>query len=124
MKRFLIVTLFSILSVPVFAGSKYICKELDSKDDVGRTLILTQVGHAKIEEGKHYNFQLELFQNYNSTPVLSEAVTVTTEDVQVFFKNAKNKRTKLSGTIYLDELDQTSLTIRGPRKLEYRFDCR
>jgi len=55
---------------------------------------------------------------------VSEAVTVTTEDVQVFFKNDENKRTKVSGTIYLDELDQTSLTIQGPRKLEHRFDCR
>lgn len=109
-----------ILTVSTFSfgGTKYICKEITKNSwDNKKTMILTQIGHSSIEESVKYPFLLEVFESGNSRPVLSEKVTVETEDVMFGFSN---KAKKISGMIYLDELEETYLTIG---KKEIRFNC-
>lgn len=117
MKTLLAVIVLSV-STSSFAGIKYICKEITKNSwDNKKTMILTQIGNASVEEGVKYPFQLEVFESGNSRAILSEKVTVETEDVMFGFSN---KAKKISGMIYLDELEETSLTVG---KKEYRFNC-
>ena len=69
------------------------------------------------EEGAKFAFQLEVFEGNSSKAVLSEKVTVETEDVMFGFKNSAKK---ITGMIYLDELDASYLTIKGKTT---HFDC-
>lgn len=105
-------------SITAFAGEKYICKEITENSwDSKKTMILTQVGNIDIKEGVKYNFTLEVYEGNSAKAVVSEKVTVETEDVMFGFEN---KAKKISGMIYLDELDQTWLKVG---KTETRFDC-
>ena len=114
----LLALLVLISSVGAFAGEKYICKQITANSyDNKVTMVVTQVGDAKIEEGKTYSFTLELFETGNSKPLVSEKVTVETEDVMF---SISNKAKKITGMIYLDELDQAWLYV-GTKK--YDFDC-
>lgn len=99
------------------AGTQYICKELQG--DETRTVVLTQVGSRKIVEGKKEPFVLELYKTGQKTPLLVAEGTVETEDVMFNFTSA-DKRTVFG--IYLDELDQSYLTLKG-QKTSY-FDCK
>lgn len=113
-----IFTLLVLVSTSIaFAGEKYICKQITASSEDKVTMIITQIGDAKIEEGKKFAFTLELFEVGNSKPVLSEKVTVETEDVMFAFDN---KAKKIKGMIYMDELDQAWLYV-GTKK--YDFDC-
>lgn len=101
-----------------FAGDKYICKEMTENSwDSKRTMILTQLGNIQIKEGVKYDFKLEVFEGNSSKPIVSEKVTVETEDVMFGFSN---KAKKIEGMIYMDELDQTWLKVG---KSEWHFDC-
>lgn len=105
-------------SISAFAGEKYICKEITENSwDSKKTMILTQVGDIEVKEGVKYTFKLEVYEGNSSKPVVAENVTVETEDVMFGFNN---KAKKISGMIYLDELDQTWLKVG---KNETRFDC-
>lgn len=107
-----------LTSITAFAGEKYICKEITENSwDSKRTLILTQVGNIEINEGVKYTFTLEVFEGNSSKAIVSEKVTVETEDVMFAFSN---KAKKISGMIYMDELDQTWLKVG---KNEWHFDC-
>jgi hypothetical protein len=116
MKLSLVLAL-SILTSVAFAGEKYICTQADSEDFAPKKLVLTQIGHEEVQEGKTHSFKLELFQGRDRKALVSETVSVRTEDVMFSFSN---KSKKISGMIYMDELDQTWLKIG---KEEMHFDC-
>ncbi|MBI2522212.1 MAG: hypothetical protein HYV97_17465 [Bdellovibrio sp.] len=97
------------------AGAKYICKE--KTDYQKQTLILTQVSDREIKEGVKERFVLEVYQGYEKEPRLVTKGYVTTEDVMFSFKSDDKK---VSAMIYLDELDQTSLS-QGRKNTN--FDC-
>lgn len=99
-----------LIGPAAFAGESYVCKEIGRGNHV---LKLTQVGDDDIQEGAKYPFYLELYRGKKF--MHSQYVTVTTEDVMFEFQGHK-----LTGMIYLDELDQTHLTLNAK---EYRFDC-
>src|SRR5688572_18330166 len=107
MKHVLMLAL-SLTSSMAFAGEKFICQQTDGDRYSPKKMILTQIGTAEIREGKPYSFKLEVFEGRGSEAKISETVTVETEDVMFGFKN---KVKKISGMIYLDELDQTWLKV-------------
>lgn len=105
----------ALLSLNAFAGEAYTCTQLDVVGGPGLTLTLTQIGDSEIREGRPYRFHLVLAAP--GAVILDEVATVQTEDVMFSFR-VKSKPIK--GMIYLDELDQTWLTIKGQRM---DFDC-
>lgn len=118
MKKMMIFTALMTLAVSASAqaGQKYICKEISPKLNP-KTLVLTQIGNTRIVEGRQAKFKLEVFVKNTAAPVISEIAVVETEDVMFAFQ-VKGK--SIRGMIYLDELDQTSLTVNGKR---FDFDC-
>lgn len=117
MKSFLFLASL-LISAQSFAGSKFICKEITENEwDQKRTMILTQEGDERVEEGTKYNFKLEVYDSVNSKPLVSEKVVVQTEDVLFQFSN---KAKRIDGIIYMDEPDQTVLTIG---KTKINFNC-
>lgn len=115
--KLLIAAIVLMTSTLTFAGEKYICKEKKESWESKTSFILTQIGDADVKEGEKYAFHLEVFEGNNSKPLLSEKVTVQTEDVMFGFKNSAKK---IYGMIYLDELDASYLTIKGKTT---HFDC-
>ncbi len=115
--KLLIAAIILISSTQTFAGEKYICKEKKESWESKTSFILTQIGDATLKEGEKYSFQLEVFEGNSGRPLLSEKVTVQTEDVMFGFKNSAKK---ITGMIYLDELDASYLTIKGKTT---HFDC-
>ncbi len=114
MKAILISLLSLGISTSAFAsGTKYFCKETNSKPGAARrTVILTQFGDAKLEEGKTYAFGFQVFEAPAKNPILSTKVFVQTEDVMFAFDN---RAEGISGMIYLDEMDQASVEIAGEK---------
>ncbi|HAZ11979.1 MAG: hypothetical protein A2X86_06990 [Bdellovibrionales bacterium GWA2_49_15] len=111
---FLIGTL--LLSVTAnAAGVKYICKETTEYQK--QTLILTQVTDREIKEGVKERFVLEVYQGYEKEPRLVTKGYVSTEDVMFSFKSDDKL---VSAMIYLDELDQASLS---EGRKDTGFDC-
>jgi hypothetical protein len=99
-------------------GTKYICKEIDA-EDAKRTVILTQNGDREFSEGEREPFTLEVYKTGQKTPVLTAEGRVSTEDVMFTFRSF-DRRTSFH--IYLDELDQSALTVNR-RSSNTRFDC-
>ena len=107
-----------LVSFQSMAGIKYICKEQTKNSwDEKKTLVLTQVGNGRINEGRKYQFTLEVYGRNTSRPLLAERVMVETEDVMFGFSNQAKG---ISGMIYLDELDQAWLRVG---RSEVAFDC-
>lgn len=115
--KLLIAAIVLMSSTLTYAGEKYICKEKKESWESKTSFILTQIGDAKITEGDKFAFKLEVFEGNSSKPVLSEKVIVETEDVMFGFKNSAKK---ITGMIYMDELDASYLTIKGKTT---HFDC-
>jgi hypothetical protein len=103
------------ISSTAFAGEKYICREIGGDEYAPKKMILTQVSDESIREGKFYPFKLEIFDSGKA--IVSESVNVRTEDVMFRFTNTAKK---ISGIIFLDELDQTSVSVG---RTKYHFDC-
>ncbi len=115
MKALLLIAslLFTSLS---FAGVTHVCVELTPKDPyIIHKMVLAQVGHDKIEEGKFIPFVLQIFQG--STLLIETPVNVRTEDVMFNFTNTAKK---VKGIIFLDEMDDSWVKIG---KLEFDFNC-
>ncbi len=96
-------------------GRKFICKEL--ADFEKQTLILTQVKDRPLVEGVKERFALEVYSGYGITPRIAKKGYVVTEDVGFTFKSDDHL---VSAFIFLDELDQASLT-EGNKTTN--FDC-
>lgn len=115
--KFALLLALTILSATAFAGEKYICRETGGDEYAPKKFILTQVSDDVIHEGKFYSFKLEIFEGNSGKAIVSESVNVRTEDVMFKFTNTAKK---ISGIIFLDEMDQTWVKVG---KTEYHFDC-
>lgn len=115
MKTALLITSLFLSITANAARVKYICKE--KTDYQKQTLILTQVSEREIKEGVKERFVLEVFQGNEKTPRIVTKGYVTTEDVMFSFKSEDKK---VSAMIYLDEMDQASLS-EGRKSTQ--FDC-
>jgi hypothetical protein len=105
-------------STDVISYSKFVCKQIDLKHgEAARTFVLKKIGDVAINEGVEYKYQFLLFNGIDRAPEIATVVKVTTEDVMF---NFENKARGISGMIFLDEYDQTSLTIDGQ---DLRFAC-
>jgi hypothetical protein len=112
-----LIALALTVSAPAFAGQTYNCREV--KSGIGpatKSVLLTQIGNTPIEEGRAYQFNLKIADR--GRVIVDERAVVTTEDVMFFFE-VKGKR--IAGTIYMDELDQSNLTIGNQ---SFRLDCK
>lgn len=119
MKQITIAVLSLVLSnSAVAAGAKYICKQTNDLPGYQKiTAILEQNGNSIIKEGKAYPFTLELYQSGERKPFLKRVVFAQFEDVQFTFGNSSEG---ISGWIYLDELDQSGLNLKGEK---VALDC-
>ena len=119
MKFFIALFAFVLISSSTFASDEKItCNEIVLMNgDVSRTMVLTKISVRPLREGEKAPYKLELFKGKKNILILSEKVIVETEDVQFMFEN---KAKKISGMIYMDELDQTSLTLKNE---DINFDC-
>ncbi len=113
----ILATLALTFATSSFAGVQYVCKQVNDRPGTLHTMTLTQVSTGRILEGNKYAFNLELREIRTRRLVLSERVTVETEDVMFSFSN---KAKAISGMIYLDEMDGAWLNIG---RNELRFDC-
>lgn len=100
------------------AGEKYVCVEFDraTGDLKNSTVVLQQTGRGEIREGKPMGFSLEKFIGAEIVQDLGVQGTVLTEDVSFLFKSADQK---VKFHIYLDEMDQSSLTVNGAARGDY-----
>lgn len=106
--KFLVTIAFLVSSVIAFAGEKYICIQTNGDEYMPKKIIITQIGEAKISEGKSYPFLLEIFQGNSSIPLVKETVFVRTEDVVFEFNN---KAKKIDGIIFMDEPNEAGVNI-------------
>lgn len=118
MKSLLALISFVFITSSSFAAEKIICTEIvEMNGDIPRTMVLTKIGTRLLQEGDKGFYKLELFKGKKRTLILSEKVIVQTEDVMFFFEN---KAKSISGTIYMDELDQTHLSLKTE---DLSLDC-
>jgi hypothetical protein len=109
-----------LISNQAFSGEKYVCQEIDYDADQykQRTVVLTQLNDKKIEENVAAPFMLELYEAVDVTPDLVVKGDVLTEDVMFAFES-KDKSVRFQ--IYLDELDESTLTLKG---IDSSYICR
>lgn len=110
----------SFLSLPAFAAEEsitYTCAEY--KVPANRAKLLTLVVPAKIKEGKSFYMTVSLGENNGRAfrQLFNKQAVGITEDVML---NFEVKRERISGIVFMDELDQTALSYNGK---DYRFDC-
>jgi hypothetical protein len=115
--KFFIAASFLFSSIATFAGEKYICVQSGEYEYSPAKVILTQIGEGKVVEGNPTPFSLEIYTDYTTKPSVKELVYVTTEDVMFHFNN---KAKKISGLIFMDELDEAHVKIG---KKEIRMNC-
>lgn len=109
MKAFLIATLM-LGSLSALAHEKYVCQEYNFTSGAlkNSTVVLTQTGPGELTEGKKMKFSFELFKKNSLLSELEAEGTVETEDVSFLFTSNDKK---ISFHIYLDEMNQSSLTV-------------
>jgi hypothetical protein len=102
-----------LASAQAFAGSKYVCNEQGGK----KTIVLTGENES-LKEGEKYSYTLELFEKSEVMSDLRVEGTVETEDVMFSFTSNDGK---VSFMIFMDEMDQSHLTLNG--KDAGQFTC-
>jgi len=104
---------------PQNAVEEYSCDELDS----GSKTLVVRVPSKMIEETKYKDVFIQV---KDGTRVLftTNSGTAEMEDVMLWFSGRQGNKS-LSGTVYMDELDQTSVSIKSGKKSRknFRFDC-
>jgi hypothetical protein len=117
----LILGLSFALSFAVHADSlKYVCQKIGAANKPGNTtVVVQQIEDGKLTEGTPKRFSLETFKDSMTSAELSTEGNVETEDVNFDYTSDDGK---VTFHIYLDELDQSALSIDG--KDQGRFVCR
>lgn len=106
----------SAMASPAYQKIQIHCKQTNVFNFERKTMILTQVSEGNgMDQGEWLVYNLELRQGLDQ--ILSEKVYVMNEDVLFQFNNRK---AKIEGTIYMDEMDEAGATINGERM---SFDC-
>lgn len=97
------------------AADKYVCRELSGKK-VTAVLTLTDKNaiNGQIKEGEIYDYLLEVYRGDVVSAEKTIKGTVETEDVMFNF-SANDKSASM--TIYMDEMDQASLELKGEKSI-------
>lgn len=118
-----LVMLSLLVSATASAGTpqKFICKAVDARvSDDPITVIFTQIGNSRIEEGVPTPFKLDVYQpadDLSAKRVIAETAVVVTEDVMMKF----NVRLKgISGILFMDEPNDSWIKIKGKT---YQLNC-
>lgn len=122
MKKLFVAVAILLSSSLSFASSdegylEYSCVQThtDSSRPLWFSLVAEKAG--RVLEGVPAGFVLRVYSGDAERPFLTKRVIVEVEDVTFDFATTDKS---ISGRIYLDELDQTSLNLG---KHSYRFDC-
>lgn len=112
----LFLALITLTSSTAFAGEQYYCHG-NYETDASATLFVKVLSHDKITEGE--KMEMLVVVRDGAKTLFEGRVSAENEDVQVFLKSRRGQP-KLSGMIFLDELDQTSINVAGE---QMNFDC-
>jgi len=96
-----------------FAGDRLVCNEYSrtTQNLKQTTVVLSPLNDgASVSDGDTEAYQLEIFKGISEVPELSVPGIVSQEDV-VFEFVSKDKKTEF--TVYLDEMTESSLTVKG-----------
>lgn len=117
MKNVFLVLMALTFSAPAFARSENLyCKGMEHFQ--GGVFFMKPLQGEAIEDGNKYPYLLEIRDPFKQV-IFSGVVQVEVEDVMFGF-SGKAGRKNLSGMVYMDEPDQSVITI-GSQKM--RFDC-
>ncbi len=119
--KFLILVLLSLTmnaqaAAPIRQALDFKCSSASSDGKLKTDIQLTQLNRNPINENVKIPFQLEV-RTARARPVVYNGHIVT-EDVHVYFESIDKK---VSLTIYLDELYETTLHVQGQK--DVRLDC-
>ncbi|MCB9091842.1 MAG: hypothetical protein H6621_03065 [Halobacteriovoraceae bacterium] len=125
------------ISLLVLAGSfsalartdyqKYVCQEYDYQTGavLDRTVVLSPVSddNTDWDEGEVVSYKLEIYEDQSAwEPEVEIEGLVTVEDVMFQFIGEDNEGREVSMMIYLDEMEESWLTIDGNKELQ--LNCR
>jgi|GEM_PF-6264150 len=116
MKNVLFALAAFTFTIPAFAGEQYYCKgNYNTPESV--TLFVKALSHDHAIEGETMEYLIVIRDG--SEELFKGHVTAESEDVMLSFKSRRGQP-KLSGMIYMDELNQTWMKIPGK---EMNFNC-
>lgn len=112
MKKMILTALTLVSTAALADAQKYVCNEYDRATDALKqtTLVVMQTGEGTLIEGESMPFVLEMYKGANVIPDLTVDGVVLTEDVMFNFES--NDKT-VQFHLYLDEMNESSLTIEG-----------
>jgi hypothetical protein len=110
---------FALLAVAIsfnaFAEIKYACKGINGSE--GYVLTIQSKSPTNVPEMFPVDYKVILRKE--NTVYFADMVTGRTQDVQLFLRGRRGSPV-LSGTVYLDELYDVTLSINGK---DFNFDC-
>ena len=118
MKNFIRSLILLALTTPAMAAEKYVCIEYSRSTDMLKqnVVVLTPAGRGVLRDGGTLAYTLEAFKGADTAPVWEISGIVSQEDVSFGFESNDGK-TKFH--IYLDELNESSLSISGHSRGSY-----
>ncbi len=120
MKNLFFVLAAFIVSMPAFAGEQYYCKG-NFHTPEQTTLFVKALSHDHAIEGEKMEYLIVIRDG--SEVIYKGHVTAESEDVMLSFKSRRGQP-KLSGMIYMDELNQTWIKLgNGQGKNDMNFNC-
>jgi hypothetical protein len=118
MKNLFLAVLALSTSVPAFAGEQYYCKGNFSTSE-STTLFVKALSHDHAIEGEKMEYLIVIRDD--AEEIFHGHVSAESEDVMLSFKSRRGQQ-KLSGMIYMDELNQTWMKL-GNAKEALHFNC-
>ncbi len=117
-----ILCLASLLSFSAFGAEKYVCNQYNRENEkiLQTTAVLTPAQEGEVQEGVPHPYRLALFNGANAVEELESEGVVMLEDVMFEFKSTDAKKARFM--LYLDEMEESSLSIAGEEKGD--FICR
>jgi hypothetical protein len=100
-------------------ANNYVCTGKDA--DANKTLYVLSLSGNGVQENQKFPVAVRLVEaNPRENVLFAAVVDGTQEDVMFALKSRRSSKTKIQGTIFLDELYDMALTVDGK---EIRFDC-
>lgn len=92
--------------------ARWVCREYDRGTQAAkqRTVVIEQTDDQGLTEGKKLGFSIDLYKGAENYPELSAKGIAQTEDVSFNFKSSDGK---VGFNIYLDEMNESGLTLNG-----------
>jgi hypothetical protein len=92
--------------------TRFVCREYDraTQQLLQRTVVFAQAGADGLVDGKKAAFTLDVYEGTEAVAATEVEGTAETDDVQVSFKS---KDGKVGFTMFLDELNESTLRLDG-----------